>query len=33
MQVCLVLRADVHRLFDRGHVTDTPDLRFRVSRA
>ena len=28
----LLLRADVHRLFDRGYVTVTPDLRFRVSR-
>jgi len=28
----LLLRADVHRLFDRGYVTVTPDLRFLVSR-
>ncbi len=28
----LLLRADVHRLFDRGYVTVTPDLRFVVSR-
>jgi len=28
----LLLRSDVHRLFDRGYVTVTPDLRFRVSR-
>lgn len=27
----LCLRADLHRLFDRGYVTITPDLRFRVS--
>ena len=27
----LLLRADIHRLFDRGYVTVTPDLRFRVS--
>lgn len=27
----LLLRADVHRLFDRGYVTVTPDYRFRVS--
>ena len=26
----LLLRSDVHRLFDRGYVTITPDLRFRV---
>lgn len=28
----LLLRTDIHRLFDRGYVTITPDLRFRVSR-
>ena len=28
----LLLRADVHKLFDRGYVTVTPDHRFRVSR-
>jgi len=28
----LLLRADVHRLFDRGYVTVTPDYEFRVSR-
>ena len=28
----LLLRADVHRLFDRGYVTVTPDYQFRVSR-
>lgn len=28
----LLLRADIHRLYDRGFVTVTPDLRFRVSR-
>lgn len=27
----LLLRADIHRLFDRGYVTVTPDLRFLVS--
>lgn len=27
----LLLRTDVHRLFDRGYVTITPDLRFEVS--
>lgn len=27
----LLLRSDVHRLFDRGYVTVTPDLRFHVS--
>ena len=27
----LLLRADVHRLFDRGYVTVTPDLKFVVS--
>jgi len=27
----LLLRADVHRLFDRGYVTVTPGLRFEVS--
>ena len=27
----VVLRADVHRLFDRGYVTITPDLDFVVS--
>lgn len=28
----LLLRSDVHRLFDRGYVTVTPERRFRVSR-
>ncbi len=28
----LLLRSDVHALFDRGYVTVTPDYRFRVSR-
>jgi putative restriction endonuclease len=28
----LLLRSDVHRLFDRGYVTVTPDYQFRVSR-
>lgn len=28
----LLLRADVHRLFDRGYVTVTGDYEFRVSR-
>lgn len=28
----LLLRSDLHRLFDKGFVTVTPDLRFRVSR-
>ena len=27
----LLLRSDIHRLFDRGYVTVTPDLKFRVS--
>ncbi|MEX0599765.1 MAG: HNH endonuclease, partial [Rhodothermales bacterium] len=27
----LLLRADIHKLFDRGFVTVTPDFRFRVS--
>jgi len=27
----LLLRADIHRLFDRGYVTVTPDLKFEVS--
>lgn len=27
----LLLRSDLHRLFDRGYVTVTPDLRFEVS--
>lgn len=27
----LLLRADIHRLFDQGYVTVTPDLRFAVS--
>jgi HNH endonuclease len=27
----LLLRADIHRLFDRGYVTVTPDYRFKVS--
>ncbi len=28
----LVLRADIHRLFDAGYVTVTPDYKFEVSR-
>ncbi|HEX2252941.1 MAG TPA: HNH endonuclease [Thermoanaerobaculia bacterium] len=28
----LLLRTDVHRLFERGYVTVTPDYRFQVSR-
>jgi putative restriction endonuclease len=28
----LLLRTDIHRLFDKGYVTVTPDHRFRVSR-
>ena len=28
----VLLRSDIHRLFDRGYVTVTPDLRFEVSR-
>lgn len=28
----LLLRADIHRLYDRGFVTVTPDYRFKVSR-
>jgi putative restriction endonuclease len=28
----LLLRSDVHRLYDKGYVTVTPDLVFRVSR-
>ena len=28
----LLLRSDIHRLYDRGYVTVTPDLTFRVSR-
>ena len=28
----LLLRSDIHTLFDRGYVTVTPDLRFEVSR-
>jgi putative restriction endonuclease len=27
----LLLRSDLHRLFDRGYVTVTPELRFEVS--
>lgn len=27
----LLLRSDIHRLFDRGYVTVTPELRFQVS--
>src|SRR5665647_1354664 len=27
----LLLRADIHRLYDTGYVTVTPDYRFRVS--
>jgi len=27
----LLLRAEIHRLYDAGYVTVTPDLRFRVS--
>jgi putative restriction endonuclease len=29
----LLLRSDIHKLFDRGYVTITPDLNFRVSDA
>lgn len=29
----LLLRSDIHKLFDRGYVTVTPDFRFRVSDA
>ncbi len=28
----LLLRSDVHALFDRGYVTITPDYEFRASR-
>jgi len=28
---CLLLRADLHTLFDRGYITVTPDLAVRVS--
>jgi putative restriction endonuclease len=28
----LLLRSDLHRLFDRGYITVTPDLKLRVSR-
>lgn len=28
----LLLRSDIHRLFDKGYVTVSPDLRFHVSR-
>ena len=28
----LLLRSDIHTLFDRGYVTVTPEHRFRVSR-
>jgi len=28
----LLFRSDIHRLYDRGYVTVTPDFRFRVSR-
>src|SRR5207245_11556742 len=28
----LLLRSDVHTLFDRGYVTNTPELKFRASR-
>lgn len=27
----LLLRSDIHRLFDKGYVTVTPDLKFRIS--
>lgn len=27
----ILMRSDIHRLFDQGYVTVTPDLRFRVS--
>ncbi len=27
----ILMRSDIHRLFDQGYVTITPDLRFRVS--
>ena len=29
----ILLRADLHRLYDKGYVTVTPDFEFRVSRA
>ncbi|MGD9548131.1 MAG: HNH endonuclease [Candidatus Krumholzibacteriia bacterium] len=29
----ILLRADIHRLYDRGYVTVTPDYRFKVSAA
>lgn len=29
----LLLRSDIHKLFDQGYVTVTPDRRFRVSKA
>ena len=29
----MLLRSDVHRLFDAGYVTVTPDYRFEVSQA
>ncbi len=32
LQNGLSLRSDIHRLFDAGYVTVTPDLRFEVSR-
>jgi putative restriction endonuclease len=28
----LLLRSDIHTLFDRGYVTITPDYQFRASR-
>lgn len=28
----ILLRTDIHRLYDRGYVTITPDMRFQVSR-
>ncbi|HLL81207.1 MAG TPA: HNH endonuclease signature motif containing protein [Longimicrobium sp.] len=31
MQNGVLLRADLHRLFDQGYVTITPDQRFEVS--
>lgn len=29
----ILLRADLHRLYDKGHVTVTPDYEFKVSGA
>jgi len=33
LQNGLLLRSDIHKLFDQGYVTVTPDRKFRVSRA